>query len=107
MFDRLTGAYTRSVSAVDSRKNLLVDPAIRAPHTDEYSLGVDREVGRRLSVAAGDVGVAAVAEDLGTPRSLVLSHFARFTSRGSTTAGDGAGEGASSSRARPSSTARL
>jgi len=53
------------------------------------------------------VGGAAVTEDLGTPRSLVLRHFARFTSRGSTTARDGAGEGASSSRARPSSTARL
>jgi hypothetical protein len=51
MFDPVTGGYTRSVSVVDSRKNLILDPAIRAPHTDEYSLGVDREVGRRLSVA--------------------------------------------------------
>ena len=24
---------------------------MRAPHTDEYSIGVDREVGRRLAVA--------------------------------------------------------
>ena len=51
MFDPLTGGYTRVVSIVDSRKNLLLDSGIRAPHTDEYSLGVDREVGRRLAVA--------------------------------------------------------
>ena len=50
-FDPLTGGYTRPVSVVDSKKNLLLDPAIRAPHTDEYSLGVDREVGHRLAVA--------------------------------------------------------
>ena len=36
---------------VDPKKNLLLDPEMRAPHTDEYSIGVDREVGRRLAVA--------------------------------------------------------
>jgi len=51
MFDAATGGYTRTVSVVDSQKNLLLDPAIRAPHTDEYSAGVDREVGRRLALA--------------------------------------------------------
>lgn len=50
-FDPVTGGYTRNVSIVDSKKNLLLDPGIRAPHTDEYSFGVDREVGRRLAVA--------------------------------------------------------
>ena len=30
-----------------SKTNLLLDPGMRAPHTDEYSIGVDREVGRR------------------------------------------------------------
>ena len=54
-----------------------------------------------------NVAVAAVAEDLATRRSFVLSHFARFTSRGSPAASDGDGNGPSSSRARPSSTARL
>ena len=52
MFDPVTGGYTRPVSVVDSRKNLLLDPGIRAPRTDEYSIGVDREVARRLAVAA-------------------------------------------------------
>ena len=50
-FDPVTGGYTRIVSVVDSRKNFLLDPEIRAPHTDEYSIGVDREIGRRLAVA--------------------------------------------------------
>ena len=50
-FDPRTGGYTRLVSVVDSKKNLLLDPGIRAPHTDEYSIGVDRELGRRLAVA--------------------------------------------------------
>jgi len=50
-FDPQTGGYTRLVSVVDSKKNLLLDSGIRAPHTDEYSIGVDREVGRRVAVA--------------------------------------------------------
>jgi hypothetical protein len=49
-FDSATGGYTHIVKVVDSR-NLQLDPALRAPRTDEYSVGVDREVGRRLSVA--------------------------------------------------------
>jgi hypothetical protein len=49
-FDLLTGDYTRNVSVVDSR-NLEFDRGTRAPRTDEYSIGVDREVGRRLAVA--------------------------------------------------------
>jgi hypothetical protein len=50
-FDPRTGGYTRPVSVVDSKTNLLLDSGIRAPHTDEFSIGVDREVGRRLAVA--------------------------------------------------------
>src|SRR3989442_13762850 len=54
-----------------------------------------------------NVAVAAVAEDLATSRSFVLSHFARFTSRGSPAASDGTGNGPSSSRGRPPAPARL
>jgi len=50
-FDPATGGYTRPVSVVDPRINLLVDHETRAPRTDEYSVGIDRELGRRLSVA--------------------------------------------------------
>ena len=50
-FDSATGGYTRLVSVVDSTLNVQVDPHMRAPLADEYSVGMDREVGRRLSVA--------------------------------------------------------
>jgi hypothetical protein len=50
-FDPATGAYTRNVRVVDPRINLLLDPETRTPHTDAFSIGVDREVGRWLAVA--------------------------------------------------------
>ncbi len=50
-FDPATGGYTRLVSVVDSQINILVDPRTRSPMTDEYSVGVDRELARRLSVS--------------------------------------------------------
>jgi hypothetical protein len=50
-FEPATGGYTRLISTVSSRSNLQVDPDTRAPHTDEYSLGVDREIARRVAVA--------------------------------------------------------
>ena len=50
-FDPATGGYTRLVSVVDPTTNVQVDPHMRAPLTDEYSIGVDRELGRRLAVA--------------------------------------------------------
>ena len=46
-FDPATGGYTRPISVVDPKTNLLLDPHTRAPRTDEYSVGVDREIGRR------------------------------------------------------------
>ena len=50
-FDPATGGYTHVRSVVDPRRNLQFDPATRTPRTDEYSLGVDREIGRALAVA--------------------------------------------------------
>ena len=44
-FDPATGGYTHVRSVVDPRTNLQFDPATRAPRTDEYSAGVDRELG--------------------------------------------------------------
>lgn len=54
-FDAATGGYTGNPRVVDPRLNLRLDPDTRAPHTDEYSVGVDREVGRRLAVSAAYV----------------------------------------------------
>jgi hypothetical protein len=50
-FDPATNGYTSLVSVVDPRINLRLDPETRAPRTDEYSVGMDRAVGRRLAVA--------------------------------------------------------
>jgi hypothetical protein len=50
-FDSATGAYTRPVSIVDPRINLRLDPNTRTPRTDEYSISLDREVSRRLTIA--------------------------------------------------------
>jgi hypothetical protein len=50
-FDAATGGYTRIISVVDPTLNVGLDPGIRAPRTDEYSIGVDRELGRGTTVA--------------------------------------------------------
>jgi hypothetical protein len=55
-FDAATGGYTTLVSVVDPRVNLVLDPNTRPPSTDEYSIGIDRALGRRLSVAVAYIG---------------------------------------------------
>jgi hypothetical protein len=50
-FDPATGGYTRFISTVDPKINLMLDPQTLTPRTDEYSIGVDRELGQRLTVA--------------------------------------------------------
>jgi hypothetical protein len=49
-FDPATGGYTRLLSTID-KNTLVLDADTRAPHTNEYSVGVDREMGRRLGAA--------------------------------------------------------
>ena len=51
MFRAATGDYSGPSSTVDPAVNLHFDPATRAPRTDEYSAGVDRAVGRQLTVS--------------------------------------------------------
>jgi hypothetical protein len=55
-FDTATGGYTIPVSEVHPTRNLEINPDIRAPHSDEYSIGIDRELGQRLSVAVAYIG---------------------------------------------------
>jgi hypothetical protein len=50
-FDQATGGYTGSSRVVDPRLNLRFDSSMRAPHSDEYSVGLDREIARRIGVA--------------------------------------------------------
>ena len=54
-YDQATGGYTRLVSVVDPKTNLFIDPETRSPRTDEYSIGVDRELGGRLSASVAYV----------------------------------------------------
>ena len=54
-FDAATGGYTRVVSVVDNKVNLQFNPNTREPHSDEYSVGLDREVARSMSVAVAYV----------------------------------------------------
>jgi len=51
-FDPATGGYTHLVSVVDPNINLAIDPSTRTPRTDEYSIGVDRQLGAQWSAAA-------------------------------------------------------
>jgi hypothetical protein len=55
-FNPTTGGYTTIVKVDDPKVNLRIDPETGSPGTNEYSLGVDREVGRRLAVAIAYVG---------------------------------------------------
>jgi hypothetical protein len=47
-----TGGYDRLISLVDPKINHALDPHTRTPHTDEISLALDREIGRRLKASA-------------------------------------------------------
>jgi len=55
-FNPATGSYTTIISVVDPNVNLQLDPAVRTPHTDEYSVGLDHEIGGGFSAAVAYVG---------------------------------------------------
>jgi hypothetical protein len=50
-FDAATGGYTQLVSVIDPRINLALDPRTRTPRTDEYSVGIERQVTPRLAAS--------------------------------------------------------
>jgi hypothetical protein len=43
-YEESTGGYTKPVSVVDPKKNVALDPETRTPHTDEFSVALDREI---------------------------------------------------------------
>jgi hypothetical protein len=49
-FDQTTGRYTRNVTRVDPKTQIQFDPHMRAPRTDESSVGLNREMGHSLAV---------------------------------------------------------
>lgn len=63
-YSAATGDYTTLVSVVDPHVNLAIDPETRTPRTDEYSIGLDRELRSRFVVAAAyihKVGTDSIA----------------------------------------------
>ena len=54
-FDQATGQYSRIISVVDPTVNLRLDPHTKSPQTDQLGIGVERELARRLSIAASYV----------------------------------------------------
>ena len=54
-FDPATGGYTTIISVTDPREQIAVDRDMNAPHTDQYSIGIDREIVRNLAVSASYV----------------------------------------------------
>jgi hypothetical protein len=54
-FDAATAGYTTLVSIVDPTVNLRLDPSTRTPRTDEYSIGIDREIGRHMAATVAYV----------------------------------------------------
>ncbi len=51
-FEAATGGYTRFVRTVDAGNLLPPDETIRAPHTDEYSIAIDRTISSRMALSA-------------------------------------------------------
>jgi hypothetical protein len=50
-YNPVAGDYSGARITVDPKVNLRSDPEMRAPRTDEYSIGVDRAVGGRMTVS--------------------------------------------------------
>jgi len=51
-YETATGGYTRRISVVDPKINIALDPHMQSPHTDEFSLTLDREIAPRLRASA-------------------------------------------------------
>jgi hypothetical protein len=51
-FDAATGDYTQLISVVDPKINLELDARTPPPRTDEYSVGVERQLTARLAASA-------------------------------------------------------
>jgi hypothetical protein len=50
-YNAATGQYSTILSITDPKANLAIDSDIEAPHTDQFSVGVDRELARNLGAS--------------------------------------------------------
>ena len=70
-YELATGDYTRLVSVVNPKENLLLDRETRAPRTDEYSVGVDREVEEQTRGRRSPMSTSRATDSSGGPTSVV------------------------------------
>ena len=54
-FDPATGQYSRVISVVNPTVNLRLDPQTRSPQTDQFGIGIERQLFRRVSISASYV----------------------------------------------------
>jgi len=54
-FNAATGGYTTFVSRTDPRTQFRIDPDMKAPYTDQFSLGLDREIANNLGIGVNFV----------------------------------------------------
>jgi hypothetical protein len=54
-YNPATSSYSTIISVTDPRANIAVDPETEAPWTNQYSVGIDREVMRNVGVTASVV----------------------------------------------------
>lgn len=54
-FDPATGGYTSIISVTDPRANIAFDRDMKTPYTDQYSIGLDRQVAKELAAAVSYV----------------------------------------------------
>lgn len=50
-FSPTTGTYSTIISVTDPNINLAVDPNMNPPYTDQYSVGIDRELAKNVGVS--------------------------------------------------------
>ena len=55
-YEAATGGYTKLVSVVDPRINQALDHDMRTPHTDEFSVALDRQISPLLRASAAYIG---------------------------------------------------
>src|SRR6185503_644521 len=54
-YNAATGQYTTIISVTNPISNIKLDPDIKAPHTDSFSIGLDRELIKNMALNASFV----------------------------------------------------
>jgi Carboxypeptidase regulatory-like domain/TonB dependent receptor-like, beta-barrel len=55
-YEAATGGYTKLISRLDPKVNQALDPDTRPPHTDEFSVAIDREITPLVRASVAYVG---------------------------------------------------